>query len=196
MKHVLTLTVLLLAFTLAAAPRAAAHCDTLNGPVVSAARTALESGDVTPVLKWIKAEHEAEIREAFARALKVRSLGPDARQLADTYFFETLVRLHRQGEGVSYTGLKSADELDPGIAAADAALESGSIDGLAAASSRNIAHALRQRFARVQQARAHADDSVASGREYVEAYVSFIHFVERLHQATANSAGNSVHQHQ
>lgn len=31
---------------------AAAHCDTLDGPVVMNAKEALKSGDVTPVLKW------------------------------------------------------------------------------------------------------------------------------------------------
>ena len=32
---------------------ASAHCDTMDGPVVAAARAALQAGDVTPVLKWI-----------------------------------------------------------------------------------------------------------------------------------------------
>ncbi len=195
MKHVVSLVSLMFVFTLAAAPYATAHCDTLDGPVVSAARQALASGDVTPVLKWIRPEQEPEIRDLFTRTLKVRGLSPDARQLSDAYFFETLVRVHRAGEGVAYTGLKPAGEVEPGIAAADAALASGNIDDLVADSSRELARALRQRFAGVLQARRHADESVAAGREYVAAYVSFIHFVESLHQ-TVSLADNHTPEHQ
>src|SRR5512145_18046 len=98
-------------------PRAAiAHCDTLDGPVVKDARAALDSKDVTAVLKWVRQDKEAEIREAFQHALGVRALGSEARALADRFFFETLVRVHREGEGAPYTGLKPAGTaVDPGI---------------------------------------------------------------------------------
>jgi len=93
------------AICLVLSPRPAhAHCDTLDGPVVKDARIALESKDVTPVLKWIRLDKEGEIREAFQRTLTVRPLGPEARALADRFFFETLVRVHREGEGAPYTG--------------------------------------------------------------------------------------------
>ena len=87
---------------------ASAHCDTMDGPVIAAARMALQAGDVTPVLKWIPKQSEPEIRAAFTRTLKVRAGGAEAKELADTYFFETLVRLHLAGEGEPYTGLKPA----------------------------------------------------------------------------------------
>jgi len=87
---------------------ASAHCDTLDGPVVTEGKTALEKGDVTPVLKWVKKEYESEIRTAFEKTLVVRSKGLEASELADMYFFETLVRLHRAGEGAPYTGLCAA----------------------------------------------------------------------------------------
>ena len=57
---------------------ACAHCDTLDGPVVMAARAALEKGDVTPVLKWVKKENEEEIRALFKKTLAVRSKGAEA----------------------------------------------------------------------------------------------------------------------
>jgi len=41
---------------------AKAHCDPLDGPVVKDAKVALEKGDATPVLKWVKVEHEEEVR--------------------------------------------------------------------------------------------------------------------------------------
>ena len=95
------------ALSLTLVPRPAlAHCDTLDGPVVKDARAALDAKDLTPVLKWVEYEKEGEIREAFQHALAVRALGPEARALADRFFFETLVRVHREGEGAPYTGLK------------------------------------------------------------------------------------------
>ena len=108
---------------------ARAHCDTMNGPVVTEAKAALEKGDVTPVLKWVSKDNEEEIRTAFKKTLTVRSKSIEAKELADMYFFETLVRVHRAGEGAPFTGLKPAgSEVEPGIAAADQALERGSAD--------------------------------------------------------------------
>lgn len=165
--------------TIGAMP-ASAHCDTMSGPVVASARQALAAADVTPVLKWVKPEHEAEVREAFARTLKVRKQNPESRELADRYFFETIVRIHRNGEGQSYTGLKTG-EPEHAIVAADTALANGQPDTLIEESTRKVAGEIRERFTRVQQAQKHAGDSVSAGREYVEAYVSFMHYMEKLH---------------
>ncbi len=169
-------------------PVAAAHCDTADGPVVKAAQLALNSGDITPVLRWVKPQDEPEIRAAFARALKVRTLDVEARELADTYFFETLVRVHRAGEGVPYSGLKPAGTgVAPGIALADKALDTGSVRTLVQHVAGEVSEGIQQRFARVQESRAHADQSVEAGRAYVAAYVEFIHYVERLQNAAPQS---------
>jgi len=157
-----------------------AHCDSLDGPVVNDARAALEKGEVAPVLKWVKAEHEETVRKAFAEAGKVRGLSPEANALADQYFFETLVRVHRQGEGVAFSGLKPAGMIDPAIAKADQALASGSVDKLADAVAAHVGEAMRERFAHAQATKQHADDSVQAGREFVEAYVQYVHFVEGI----------------
>lgn len=182
--------VLLAALVLVGLPRvAAAHCDTLEGPVVAAARVAVEKGDITPVLKWVKLEHEPEIRSAFARTLAVRGESPEAKELADMYFFETLVRVHRAGEGAPYAGLKPAGtDLGPVVAGADAALASGSVEGLVRLVTGDVAAGIRERFARTAAARKHSDESVEAGRRYVEAYVEYVHYVERVHAAAAGGA--------
>jgi hypothetical protein len=167
-----------------------AHCDTMDGPVVTAAKLALEKGEVTPVLKWIKAENEREIRTAFAKTLAVRKQSAEAKELADMYFFETLVRVHRAGEGEPYTGLKPVGtEVEPGIAAADKAIESGKVDGLVKELTETVAASIRQRHQRVMETKKHADESVDAGREYVAAYVEYIHHVERLHEMVAAKPG-------
>ena len=172
------------------APRmAGAHCDSLTGPVVGTARVALEKGDVTPVLKWVTKENEPEIRAAFARTLAVRGKGTEARELADTYFFETLVRLHRAGEGAPYTGLKPAGtDLGPVVVGADKALEAGSAEALVNLVTGGVAAGIRERFTRAATARKHADESIEAGREYVEAYVEYVHYVERIHSDAAGGA--------
>jgi len=157
-----------------------AHCDALDGPVVVEARAALEANDVTPLLKWVRAKDEAEIREAFVQAVAVRKLGAEAKKVADTYFFETLVRIHRAGEGASYSGLKPAGMIDPAFVKADRVLEGGPVNELADAISAHAAEGLRERYARAAEARKHANDSVEAGRKYVEAYVDYIHYVEGI----------------
>jgi hypothetical protein len=182
-------TVLLLAMV--APPRSQAHCDTVDGPVAMDARIALQARKVEPVLKWVRPEAEAEVRAAFSQASAVRVLGPEAETLADRFFVETVVRLHRQGEGAPYTGLKPAGTpLDPAVAAADRALETGSPDALLRLISAEVDHGLRERFARALAARRHAAESAALGRAYVAAYVEFVHYAERLRLDAASSAGH------
>lgn len=167
------------------------HCDTMGGPVIADARIALERSDVTPVLKWVKPESEAEIRAAFAKTLSVRALGAEARELADRYFFETLVRIHRAGEGAPYTGLKDAP-VEPIVAMADRAIAEGSDRAMIEAIAGHMTEAIGEKFRAVLEASKRKDASVEAGREYVEAYVIFMHYVEGIHAAIA-SAGAHAH---
>ncbi len=190
-------TAVLLSMTMLIPPQVAAHCDTLNGPVIKEAKLALTTGDITPVLKWVKPEHESEIRNVFARTLKVRNQGPDAQDLADSYFFETLVRIHRAGEGAPYTGLKS-EPVEAPIAKTDEALESGSVEPLLKMMAAEVSEGIQQRFARATEAKKHAGESVVAGREYVAAYVELTHYIEGLHQVATGgqeTGSNSRHAH-
>jgi hypothetical protein len=166
-----------------------AHCDGLDGPVVKAARHALETGNVNLVLIWVRPQDEPEIRTAFQQTTAVRKLGRQAQSLADRSFFETLVRIHRGGEGAPYTGLKPAgQDLGPAIPAADRALASSSISALQALLTRAVQHGLREHFDELGRLRDYAPDDIAAGRRYVRAYVEYIHYVERLHEAATGAA--------
>ncbi|RJO63380.1 MAG: hypothetical protein C4523_20620 [Myxococcales bacterium] len=166
-----------------------AHCDTLDGPVIKDATAALANKDVTPVLKWVRSEDEAEIRTAFDRALAVRSKGDAARDLADTYFFETLVRVHRAGEGAPYTGLKPAGSVAHIEAAADASLAGGSPDKIVAHLAKAMTDGIRDRFEKARTAR--AGTSVEAGREYVHAYVEYLHYVSGLFDQVAKGGAHA-----
>lgn len=178
------------------AAQAAAHCDSVEGPVVVAAKAALEKGDVAPVLKWISAEQEAEVREAFRRTLSVRKLGAEAREVADTAFFETLVRLHRETEGASYTGLKRGVKEPAFIGSLEAALTSGSVAGFAKLVGDHAAAGIQGRFGKALEAKKKAEASPADGRAYVAAYVELMHYtkaiVEAVHAEHAGPAGHAA----
>ena len=170
--------------------KAFAHCDTLDGPVVQDARKALEAGDVTPVLKWVKQKDEKGVRAAFAKALSAKGKKHAA---AEKQFFSTLVKIHRAGEGAPFTGLKPAGTVEPAVVEADKALASGSAEALAGLVKEAVAAGIRERFERAAATYRHKDESVAAGREFVEAYVEFTHYVERLHQDAAGKGGHGEH---
>ena len=168
-----------------------AHCDSFDGPVIKEARFALEKGDVTRLLKWVTKEHEKDIRSVFAQALAVRAKGTDARELADRFLFETLVRIHRAGEGAAYTGLKAAGTTVPAVVAADEALATESVDALSAKIGNAVRDGIRKRFAEVTEKKKHVNDSVEAGREYVAAYVEYVHFIEGIHNMVTKGAAHA-----
>lgn len=169
--------------------RALGHCDGMDGPVVKAAQKALETGQVNLVLIWVQKADEAEVRKAFEQTVAVRKLSPEAKVLADRYFFETLVRLHRAGEGAPYTGLKPAGrDLGPAIPAADKALEERTVEPLLKILNEATEKGLRAHFQRVLEKAAFNKDDVEAGRAYVKAYVEFVHYAERSYEAASQHA--------
>jgi Family of unknown function (DUF6448) len=168
---------------------AMAHCDSMDGPVVKDAEEALAQKDVSPVLKWVPAEDEDTIREAFRMVSEVRGESETA-QLADRYFFDTLVRIHRASEGEGFTGIKPAGSVDPAIAAADRALAAGDIDPMAGEIATAVQHAIVERFTAAYETRQAAEHSVEEGREYVAAYVQYTHFVEGVDHLVSQGASH------
>jgi hypothetical protein len=146
-----------------------AHCNTMEGPVVKAAKQALMKGDVTPVLCWIKKEYEDEVQAAFAKTLAVRVKGKQAEEFADTYFFKTVARLHRACEGEPYAGLKpSGAYVEPAVEMADQALETGDVKVLSHFLVTEGEEGLSLRFHRALEAKKDADASVEAGRKVID----------------------------
>lgn len=188
---IIALTGLTILFTMMlAGPKPVfAHCDGMDGPVVKAAQKALESGNMNLVLIWVQKQDEAEITKAFEKTLAVRKLNPEAKELADMYFFETLVRIHRAGEGAPYTGLKPAGlDLGPAIPAADKALETGSVEPLLKLLTDKVRDGMHEHFTHAMTQKKFDKDEVEAGREFVKAYVEYIHFAERVYEATVRQA--------
>jgi hypothetical protein len=185
----LTISAAVLAVMAVGAARAQAHCDGLDGPVVKAAQRALAEGNLNHVLIWVQKEDASEIKHAFEKTLAVRKLNAEAKELADLYFFETVVRIHRAGEGASYTGLKPAGrDLGPAIPAGDKALETGDVAPVAKLLAKDMERGLREHFKEAVVKKKFEANDVAAGRAFVKAYVKYIHYVEGLHEATGGSA--------
>lgn len=174
------------------------HCDTMDGPVVIAARRALEVDDVDIALAYVPQSGEAEVRAAFDKVQAARKAAPAARELADLYFFETVVRVHRAGEGAAYTGLKPAG-LDEGpvIPVAEKAIETGSPDALIEALTAELREQVLHRFAHMMKLPDHDSHDVAKAREYVEAMLGLQVYSHKLHGAMNADAfsHHSGHQH-
>jgi len=49
---------------------------------------------------------------------------------------------------------------------------------------------IRRRFALAAEKRKHAEESVEAGREFVQAYVEYVHYVERLHADATSPAAH------
>lgn len=170
-----------------------AHCDTVDGPVVRAAKDALDNSNVNLVLPWVQKEAEPEVISAFNKTLEVRKSGKEAKELADFYFFETVVRLHRHGEGQPYTGLKAAgQDFGPAIPAGDNAIIDGSISKVESLITDAVKEGLREHFTEVVEKKSYDPNNVEAGRQYVKAYVEYIHYVENLYNSAKNL--HSVHE--
>jgi hypothetical protein len=192
----LSLSALLVAVValVAVTPRmASAHCDTMSGPVVSAARQALDTGNINLVLIWVQPADEAAIRAEFEKARAARQVGGQAKDDTDLRFFEALVRIHRAGEGAPYTGIKPAGtDIGVVVPAADRAIESGSVAELQKIVGDAVQVGVQRHFQEALEHRRYDPNDVAAGRAFVKAYVEYTHFVEGVYE-TAATAGHHEH---
>jgi hypothetical protein len=172
------------------------HCDSLDGPVVKAATKALEQRDVDLVLPFVPEEGEQEVRAAFEQALRVEPLAPEAKQLADEWFFENVVRIHRAGEGAPYTGLKAAGlGHGPVVPVAEGAIETDSPDELIALLTGMVEQEVRERFEQLMDLKAHANGDLHANRAYVEAMLGLEVWSHSIYQAL-HAGPHEVHQHE
>ena len=177
-RVVLLLSVILLSF---ASPQiASAHCDSYDGPVIKDALKALEQQNVELVLKWVEPKYDEIITDKFNQTLKLKGSNEEVNKILRTHFLEKLVRLHREGEGASFTGLKPANSMTPMVEMADNSLEKNDINYVVNAVNSHLTEVLKERFAKAIELSKTKDNSVEQGRAYVEAYVEYTHTLEAL----------------
>jgi hypothetical protein len=163
------------------------HCDSMDGPVVTAARRALDEDDLAIALPYVPAQAEAEITAAFEQVLPIHATSGSAGQLADRWFFETVVRLHRAGEGAAYTGLKPAGQDEgPVIPVAERAIRTGSADELVRILTEVVADQTKTRLDQAMALKQHEHGPVAAARQYVEAMLGLQVWAHKLYQAATS----------
>jgi hypothetical protein len=177
----LSLSILFLVLVLIIPQNTLGHCDSVEGPVVLAAKRSLQTGNLNHALIWVSEEDEVEIQNMFEKVNKVRNHNEEVKSLADLYFFETVVRVHRMGEGVGYTGLKNESfKPEEGIEAADIAIENNSVENILAHLDETEHAKVKHYFEDLQAKRNYHIYDIKSGKEYVKSYVHFIHYIEKL----------------
>ena len=167
--------------------KASAPCDSYDGPVIQDALKALEQNKVELVYKWISEPQEAEISTLFRKTYKYKKKDQEIYQLLEKHFLETLVRLHREGEGAPYTGLKPAGSTKQIIALTDKALFEKDLPGLLERLNTHISKVIQEKYDKVAALWEVKDESSEKGRAYVAAYVDYTHTIEAIHAPLEHS---------
>jgi hypothetical protein len=85
-------------------------------------------------------------------------------------------------------------DLGPAIPAGDKALETGAAEPLLKLLTDTMHNGLHETFAEASAKKNFNKGEVEAGREYVKAYVTFIHYVEGLYAAAKKPAGGHSHE--
>ena len=179
---ILSTTILILAVAALFPNISQAHCDRVNGPVAKAARKALKNKNFETVQIWVSEEQEKELLQSYNRALDVYQQDGKAGKLAERYFIENAVRLHRVAEGMPYTGVKPAQSLPEDLKLAEKALESGNADKVIALLRNELAKRVQKYHKKAVTTAQKKNKNVEAGRQWVDAYVKYIIYVHGLYQ--------------
>ncbi|MDD2589338.1 MAG: DUF6448 family protein [Fermentimonas sp.] len=190
LKSIFTLS-LIAFFSILSMQPASAHCDSFDGPALKDAEKALETNNVDLILKWINADMEDEVVPLFHKTYSLRNGDKEIYEIVKKHFYETFVRLHREMEGATFTGLKPAGSVAPITMMSDKALETGDFDSLLKALNNHINGVLQEKFDNTEALYKVKDNSVEEGRKYVEAYVDYTHSVEAVHDILLGGGGHS-----
>lgn len=164
--------------------------------MVQGALQALDTRNVDEALRFAPEDAEAEIRAVFDKALEAREAGPAAREVADAYFAETVVRLHRTGEGAPYTGLRPVGlDVGPVIPVAERAIETESVDELVNLLSEVLHHETKRRFDHVMDLKERSDRGLPELREYTGAMLGLQVWCHKLGSAMKSVAPEGHEEH-
>ena len=196
-SHIKTIlaSIFTVALLLGFASTSQAHCDRVNGPVATDARKALETGDISHALIWVTDRQAEELKSTFEQSLNVYTQGNESQELAERYFMSETVRLHREAEGMPFTGLKPAQPGSQDIQVAEQALTSGELAPVTEMLANEIQQKTTELYSNAMEAKSKKDNSVEAGRKWVDAYVKYIVYVHKLYQkiqaGPAHGVGNN-----
>ncbi len=140
-------------------------------------------------------DQEEELREKFQQSLAVFKNGGNPADLAQKYFMETAVRLHRAAEGMPFTGLKPSSTNPADIEAAEKALETGNFEPLQDLLCQALQDESYKWFQKARESKENDDESITSGREWVNNYVKYITYIHKLYQTIQAGPPHGVDSH-
>ncbi len=186
---------LIVMFLFTGSPDVYAHCDRENGPVAVSAKDALRTGDFDKIVIWVGEDQEEELREKFQQSVEVFQHGGKSAQLAEKYFMESAVRLHRAAEGMPFEGLKPAGPNPPDIESAEKALETGDFEPVKVLLCQKLEEEALKWFRETRSKAENKSESVAAGRAWVDHYVKYITYIHSLYQAIEAGPPHGVDVH-
>ena len=161
----------------------ASYIESMDGPIVKAAETALDMENINYVIPFVSSKDSGELKDAFEKTLSVRELSGEAAELADFWFFETVVRLHRINNGNSYNGLKPAGiDWGPIIPKLDKAFETEKIDEFLNFLLNFIQEDIRSRFDDVLFKKDYDINDVEDARDYINSMLEFVDYTQKFYK--------------
>jgi phosphotransacetylase len=155
--------------------------DPQNGPVMRAAKTALETGDANYIVIWVPEESENTLKNLLEKTCCTQSIKNNMQNRAIDWYFDTVNRLCFANRKMMSTVLKpegSGENLI--VSKAVKAIETGSVEEIT--DSISVAHEdkVKQRFRQVMNMKNFPVNNPADGRAYVAAFFEFIGYVQSL----------------
>src|SRR5690554_2670234 len=141
-----------------------AHCDSYDGPVIKDALTALDQNNVELVLKWIDPQQEEEIISLFHKTYNLKNEDEQVYAIVEQHFLETLVRLHRETEGASFTGLKPSGSTTPIVQMADNSIANQDVTTLLNNLGEHIQAVITEKYQKVEALNKVKNNTVEQGR--------------------------------
>ena len=122
--------------------------------------------------------------------MKIRGKGENVKEIADLWFFETVVRLHREGEGAPYTGLKPASDEGPVIPIVEQAIEDDDPTDLEDFLAGELNEEIEERLNNLISLKDYDEDDVPAAREYIEAMFEFTLYSHHLYEYIVSDIGH------
>ncbi len=114
--------------------------------------------------------------------------GKDAKEVADDWFFENTIRLHRAEKEHRTPGMKPAGLSEgPVVPRAEKAIETGDPKESIGFILKTVEDDLTHRFHHVMEKKKYDVNDVAAGREFIEAFIGWVVYSHHLYMSVTSA---------
>lgn len=155
--------------------------DSHNGPMMIAAKRALETGKAHHILIWIPEKSENTLKNLLEKVCCKRRIQADGHDRIVDWYFETISRFHSGYYGPHNLNISTKTPEEKSIIfLVESACESGNFEEITTVIRDTPTGEMRQRFDDVMKKRNYCEENIAAGRVYVSVFTYFIAFVNNL----------------